>query len=212
MHFRPNAGPDKLGGLPNVTSTYASQILPVGQALRRAKDAVGETNQSLAQKSGVPEHTVAKIMSGATQSPTFDQVAAMAAVLGLDLNALAGFRSPEPPADAAVAQARLDGAQELNQALRDRDALYERGIRQRNLAICILLGFLAFLGLAFVAYVALDISDPQHGFIRSGRPSHWLAIVLPLGLSALVAGHMRLSRRIRRARREIPVPDLDTEK
>ena len=212
MHFRPNAGPDKLGGLPYVTSTYASQILPVGQALRRAKDTVGETNSSLAQKSGVPEHTVAKIMSGATQSPSFEQVAAMAAVLGLDLNALAGFRSPEPPADAAVAQARLDGAQELNQALRDRDALYERGIRPRNLAICILLGFLAFLGLAFVAYVALDISDPQHGFIRSGQPSHWLAIVLPLGLSALVAGHMRLSRRIRQEKKKIPVPDLDTEK
>ena len=95
---------------------------------------------------------------------------------------------------------------------RDRDALYERGIRQRNLTICILLGFLAFLGVAFVAYVALDISDPQHGFIRSGQPFHWLAIVLPLGLSALVAGHMRLSRRIRRTKKEIPEPELDTEK
>lgn len=166
----------------------------------------------MAQKSGVPEHTVAKIMSGATQSPSFDQVAAMAAVLELDLNALAGAPAPSVPADAAVAQARLDGAQELNQALRDRDALYERGIRQRNLAICILLGFLAFFGLVFVAYVALDISDPQHGFIRSGRPPYWLAIVLPLGLSALVAGHMRISRRIRRTKKEIPVPDLDTEK
>lgn len=166
----------------------------------------------MAQKSGVPEHTVAKIMSGATQSPSFEQVAAMAAVLGLDLNALAGFQPPEPPADAAVAQARLDGAQELNQALRERDALYERGIRQRNLTICILLGFLAFFGLVFVAYVALDISDPQHGFIRSGSRSNWLAIALPLGLSALVAGHMRISRRIRRTKKEIPVPDLDTEK
>ena len=211
-HFRQNAGPNKLGGLPNVTSTYASQILPVGQALRRAKDAVGETNQSLAQKSGVPEHTVAKNMSGATQSPSFEQVAAMAAVLGLDLNALAGFQPPEPPADAAVAQARLDGAQELNQALRDRDALYAEGIRQRNLAICVLLGFLAFVGVAFMAYVALDIRDPQHGFIRSGTRSHWMAIALPLGLSSLVAGRIYLSRRIRRTRKEIPVPNSDTEK
>lgn len=211
-HIRPNAGPNKLGGLPNVTSTYASQTLPVGQALRRAKDAVGETNSSLAQKSGVPEHTVAKIMSGATQSPTFDQVAAMAAVLGLDMNALAGFQPVEPPADAAVAQARLDGAQELNAELLARNELYERGIHQRNLAICVLLGFLAFVGLAFMAYVALDISDPQHGFIRSGSRFHWLAVALPLGLSALVAGLMRISRRISRAKKEIPVPDLDTEK
>ena len=65
-----------------------TQVPTAPQALRRAKDASGETNRSLAEKSGVPEHTVAKIMSGATPSPTYDQVAAMAAVLDLDLNTL----------------------------------------------------------------------------------------------------------------------------
>lgn len=49
-----------------------TQVPTAPQALRRAKDASGETNRSLAEKSGVPEHTVAKIMSGATPSPTYD--------------------------------------------------------------------------------------------------------------------------------------------
>lgn len=171
------------------------QPLTVPQALRRAKDIAGETNRSLASKSGIPEHTVAKIMSGATQDPTFYQVAAMAAVLDLDLNALAGFPSAAIPGDAAVAQARLDGAQELNDALRDRNDLYERGIRQRNLTICVLLVFVAFLGVAFVAYVVADVRDTQHGFIRAGDQSHWLVAVLILALCALIIGYIKLSRR-----------------
>ena len=72
------------------------------QALRRAKDAAGETNRSLAEKSGVPEHTVAKILSGATNSPTYDQVAAMASVLDLDLNTL----DHAQPADTGSAPTR----------------------------------------------------------------------------------------------------------
>lgn len=178
-----------------------SQPLTVPQALRRAKDIAGETDRSLASKSGIPEHTVAKIMSGATQDPTFYQVAAMAAVLDLDLNALAGFPSAAVPGDAAVAQARLDGAQELNDALRDRNDLYERGIRQRNLTICVLLGFVAFFGVAFFIYVAADFRDTQHGFIRTGGQAHWFVALLILVLCALILGHIKIIRRFRSAKK-----------
>jgi len=142
--------------------------MSVPHTLRRAKDAAGETNRSLAEKSGVPEHTVAKIMSGATPSPTFDQVAAMAAVLDLDL-------------------------------YRERLAVYDRGVRQRNLVICALLGFLAFFATAFVIYVIMDANDPQHGFIRPDTPvSPWiyLSAAVPI-LGGLIAGHIFASRRVK---------------
>lgn len=179
----------------------AVQPLTVPQALRTAKDAAGETNQSLAEKSGVPEHTVAKIMSGATTSPTFDQVAALAAVLDLDLNVLAGFPPRPQAADAAVAQAQLDGANQLLDLYRERLAVYDRGVHQRNLAICALMGFVAFFAVAFVIYVVLDANDPQHGFIRGGELSPWVyaAIALP-ALVALIAAHIFASRRVRAAR------------
>lgn len=178
-----------------------ADTLPVSvpQTLRRAKDAAGETNRSLAEKSGVPEHTVAKIMSGATPSPTFDQVAAMAAVLDLDLNALAGFRVAQPGEDNAVTQAHLDGANQLLDLYRERLTVYDRGVRQRNLVICALLGFLAFFATAFVIYVIMDASDPQHGFIRADDPvSPWICLsaAVPI-LASLIAGHIFAVRRVR---------------
>lgn len=175
-----------------------TQPFTAPQALRAAKDASGETNRSLAEKSGVPEHTVAKIMSGATPSPTFDQVAALAAVLELDLNNLAGLPTPSQGTDAAVAQAQLDGANQLLALYQERLAVYERGVHQRNLAICALMGFLAFFATAFVIYVILDANDPQHGFIRGGALSPWTyaAIALP-ALAALIAAHIFTSRRVR---------------
>lgn len=179
------------------------QSVSVPQALRRAKDAAGETNRSLAEKSGIPEHTVAKIMSGVIVSPTFDQVAALAAVLDLDLNALAGFQVAAPYGeDAAVAQAHLDGANQLLELYRERLAIFDRGVHQRNLAICALMGFLAFFAAAFVIYVIMDANDPQHGFIRAEstvNPMSYLMIAIPV-LAALIAGHVFVSRRIRAAR------------
>lgn len=182
-----------------VKMTAETPPVSVPQTLRRAKDAAGETNRSLAEKSGVPEHTVAKIMSGATPSPTFDQVAAMAAVLDLDLNALAGFRVAPPGEDNAVTQAHLDGANQLLDLYRERLTVYDRGVRQRNLVICALLGFLAFFAMAFVIYVIMDANDPQHGFIRSDDPvSPWiyLSAAVPI-LGSLIAGHIFAVRRVR---------------
>lgn len=182
-----------------VKMTADTLPMSVPQTLRRAKDAAGETNRSLAEKSGVPEHTVAKIMSGATPSPTFDQVAAMAAVLDLDLNALAGFRVAQPGEDNAVTQAHLDGANQLLDLYRERLTVYDRGVRQRNLVICALLGFLAFFATAFVIYVIMDANDPQHGFIRPDDPvSPWiyLSAAIPV-LGGLIAGHIFAVRRVR---------------
>lgn len=174
------------------------------QALRRAKDASGETNHSLAEKSGVPEHTVAKIMSGATPSPTYDQVAAMAAVLDLDLNTLDYAQPQAQGTGDAVAQAQLDGASQLIAIYKERLETYERGIRERNTIICALMGFLAFFATAFVIYVIMDASNPNYGFIRSDSPATpWFYVIVAIpALAALITGHVFASRRVRANRSE----------
>lgn len=189
-----------------------TDLTPICAALRQAKEAAGESNQSLARKSGVPETTVAKIMCGTTASPTFAQVAAMAPVLGLDLNVLAGLEPPPVDADAAVANARLEGANLLNDTLRERIALYERGVHQRNMAICGLLGFLAFFAVAFVYYVIADLQNPQYGLFR-GTVSPWayLLAFCPV-IAILITGHVFASRRAREEKKkQSPVSTLDTE-
>ena len=188
-----------------------TDLSPICAALRQAKEQAGESNQSLAAKSGVPEGTVAKIMCGATASPTFAQVAAMAPALGLNLNVLAGLEPPPVDADAAVANARLEGANALNDTLRERIDLYERGVHQRNLAICGLLGFLAFFATAFVVYVILDLQNPQYGLFR-GPATHWayLVVIAPV-VTILLAGHTIASRQAKAARdKKSPVSNLDT--
>lgn len=170
------------------------------QAIRRAKDKAGETNRSLAEKSGVPEHTVAKILSGATQNPTYDQVAAMAAALDLDLNTLDHVQ-PQPTATGeAVTQAQLDGANQIIALYKERLTVYKRGIRQRNVIICALLGLLAFFATAFVIYVIMDVRNPDYGFIRPDAPVSprlYLLVAVPI-LAAFVAAHITASRRVRK--------------
>lgn len=136
----------------------------------------------------------------------------MAPVLGLDLNVLGGLEPPPVDADSAVANARLEGANQLNDSLRERIALYERGIRQRNLAICGLLGFLAFFAGAFVFYVVLDLQDPQYGLFR-GTVSPWayLLAFCPV-VAVLIISHIFASRRARAEKeKQSPVSNLDTE-
>lgn len=172
------------------------------QALRRAKDEAGETNRSLAEKSGVPEHTVAKIMSGATPSPTYDQVAAMAAVLDLDLNTLDRAQPQAQSAGEAVTQAHLDGANQIIALYKERLETYEQGIRQRNTIICVLLGYLAFFAVAFVVYVIMDANNPNYGFIRPNSPvTPWFYLIVSIPvLATLIAGHIIATRRARAAK------------
>ena len=180
------------------------------QALRRAKDQAGETNRSLAEKSGVPEHTVANILSGATQNPTYDQVAAMAVALDLDLNTLDHVQPQTQSAGEAVTQAHLDGANQIIALYKERLETYERGIRQRNTIICALLGYLAFFAVAFVVYVIMDANNPNYGFIRPNSPvTPWFYLIVSIPvLATLIAGHIIATRRVRAARnaQNSPVP------
>lgn len=133
-------------------------------------------------------------------------------MLGLDLNVLAGLEPPPVDADAAVANARLEGANLLSDNLRERIALYERGVHQRNMAICCLLGFLFFLAVAFVYYVIADLQKHQCGLFR-GTISPWAYLLAFSSVIAiLITGHIFASRRARAEKeKQSPVSNLDTE-
>ena len=78
-------------------------------ALRQAKDAAGETNHSLSEATGIPESTVAKILSGTRSDPTFSNVAALAAALDLSLDRLAGRQPPPDDAPGPAGRSPEDG-------------------------------------------------------------------------------------------------------
>lgn len=176
-------------------------------ALRQAKDAAGETNHSLSEATGIPESTVAKILSGTRSDPTFSNVAALAAALDLSLDRLAG-RQP-PPDDAAVLRAQLAGAQKMEGVLNSRLAVYERGVRQRNAAICVLLAMTVLLASVFVLYVILDFRNPEYGFFRVQGPVSPLAYLAILSPGIIIPAVIHA---VAHRRKDPPVSSLDTDK
>ena len=168
----------------------------VVRQLREAKDRSGETNRSIAEKSGVPLSSVAKFFSGASQNPSFVMIAAFAEALGLSLDALAGLPTAEaapeepgiPQAEAIALQHRLEAAEQELAYTKLYASRLEAGLAERKPVIYGLAGLSIFLALAFVAYIVIDINDPDHGLIRAGSGISPLLYLLLLGItSALLA-------------------------
>lgn len=160
----------------------------VVRQLREAKDRAGETNRSIAEKSGVPLSSVAKFFSGASQNPSFVMISAFAEALGLSLDALAGLPAAEEPPPEPEVQHRLEAAERELAYTKLYASRLEAGLAERKPVIYGLAGLSIFLALAFVAYIVIDINDPDHGLIRAGSGVSPLLYLLILGItSALLA-------------------------
>ena len=70
--------------------------------IRKAKDASGFTNQSLADLSGVPYNTVCTITAGTVKQIPLAYAAALCKVLGLSLDELSGLRSNSADNEARI--------------------------------------------------------------------------------------------------------------
>lgn len=62
--------------------------------LTARRKAIGMSLDALSDASGVPKSTLAKIMSGATKSPEFERIRAIADALGLSLEDLSDKKRP----------------------------------------------------------------------------------------------------------------------
>lgn len=94
--------------------------------------------------------------------------------------------------------------------LNSRLAVYERGVRQRNAAICALMGMAVLFAAAFVLYVILDLRNPEYGLFRvQGTVSPWayLATLAPVVIIPAVA-HIVANRHLKSP----PVSSPDTDK
>lgn len=64
-----------------------------------AKQAKNLTNREIAEKTGVPESTVTRILAGQTENPSFSNIADIAAALGVSLDELTGAAAPAAEAE-----------------------------------------------------------------------------------------------------------------
>lgn len=154
--------------------TIIQQIQPQCDTLhikmKHQKDARHETNQSVADGTGIPISNVAKFFSGSLANPSVFYVAAICIYLHLSLDCLFEITPPkktEAGTNVAELQAKLDGAEKQVALLKERSELLESGIKERKPVIYGLAGLCIFLTVALLGYIVMDINDREHGFFTA---------------------------------------------
>lgn len=185
--------------------TIIQQIQPncdnLYKCIRKATLEQHKTHRDIVENTGVARSTVAKFLSGGISNPTVFFVSALCIYLGLSLDELMGIAPPQAPKDeTAVEIAELKGQLAKVEAeaalLREHNKRLEAGIAERKPIIYGLAGLCIFLALVFVAYLFVDVSDADHGFIRNNQVSPALIIlILAIVVTALGTAHSIAKRK-----------------
>ena len=112
--------------------------------LRQLKEQSHMTNQQIADKSGIPASTIARILSGQTDNPGFQTVSDMVKAMGGSLDQMSG----EPKSQDAVTE------------------LYEKIIANKNKWIARLFVFALSMVGVLVFLVLYDLFNRSTGYIR----------------------------------------------
>lgn len=165
------------------------------EKLRQLKKKSQMTNQQIAEKSNIPESTVARIFSGKTPNPTVATVIAMARAMGGSpadlLNEEDEIRTDENPApaeggevlsvsgdnasaapesgesDPAVADLRtLEYAASHERFYENIISLYKLEIKKKDAWISRLFWCLAAIVLFILVVLIFDITHPGFGFVK----------------------------------------------
>lgn len=150
--------------------TIIQQIQPQCDNLyKNIKDAAmtqHRTHREIVEHTGVPRSTVAKFLSGALASPSVFYIAALCKYLNLSMDGLFDTepQSEREAGENADLQAKLNSAEQQIRHLNEKCGMLQAGIKERKPVIYGLAGLCIFLSVALCGYIALDISDMEHGF------------------------------------------------
>lgn len=168
--------------------TIIQQIQPQCDNLyKNIKDAAmtqHRTHREIVEHTGVPRSTVAKFLSGALASPSVFYIAALCKYLHLSMDGLfyTDQKCEREAGENADLQAKLNSAEQQIKHLNDKCGMLQAGIRERKPVIYGLAGLCIFLSVALCGYIALDISDREHGlFVASRFPVIGCALCILIG-------------------------------
>lgn len=142
-------------------------------ALLRRKEAAGMTNAQIAERSGIPESTVAKLFSKTTPNPTFETVSRIARALDFSLDTLTAVspeRSEKPSEGSdhgteAHPMPAMNERQE-NIFLKKLIESYDKQLKVKDRWITILAIALAVIFLSVLFIMIWDITHPNMGYVR----------------------------------------------
>ena len=142
------------------------------EKLRQLKEKSHMTNQRIAEKSNIPESTVARIFSGKTPNPSMTTVMSMARAMG---GSAADFMGDDKPAEEQatpegkdVAQNKLS-SEELSAIIQYYESaiqLYTDTIKKKDQWILRLFWCLAAAAIFILLILIFDILNPGFGFVK----------------------------------------------
>lgn len=117
-----------------------------------------KTNQDIADESGLSVNAVGQFLRGETKSPSVDTVGPICAALGVSMDEHFGVEAPteDNMSEVERLQLRLESAERVNK-------IYEKEIRRKNILVWIL----AFIVLAALLALLVDLCNPNVGWIRA---------------------------------------------
>lgn len=183
--------------------TIIQQIQPQCDNLyKNIKDAAiaqHRTHREIVEHTGVPRSTVAKFLSGALASPSVFYIAALCKYLNLSMEGLFDTepQSEREAGENADLQAKLNSAEQQIKHLNEKCRMLQAGIRERKPVIYGLAGLCIFLSVALCGYIALDISDREHGFFTENGLSV-MGGVLCIFLVSVVLALLHFSAKAKR--------------
>lgn len=161
--------------------------------LQSLREKTGWSVQDWSDASGVPVNTVVRVLSGKTENPLFDTVAALVKAAGGSLDELAGIVREIPPLPSPqpehseeswriverYIETLKDGVEARDKKIAAAEAR-ERKLQQKIARRNALIGLFMFV---FGFFLAWDFLDPNYGFFY-----RVFAAVHPSELSMIVKG------------------------
>lgn len=132
--------------------------------MRNQKDTLHETNQSVADSTGIPISNVGKFFSGALSSPSVFYTAAMCIHLGMSMDELFEIAPPENVEKVRELEARLERANSDLELIKHHNELLESGLKDRKPVIFGLTAICFLLVVALMGYLAMDVTNLNFGF------------------------------------------------
>lgn len=150
------------------------------QKLRELKEERKLTNEDIAEMTNLPTTTVARMFSGATKDPRFENIVRVAVALGVSVDRVLGLALPKdetvPPKVETVVESFADVLKVKDDLLSSKNDLISelqdsrKDLRKANFRMTLVIFILAIaLGICLVglsAYLIYDIANGDIGIIR----------------------------------------------
>ena len=119
------------------------------EILKKLKDESKLTTKQISEKSGIPESTISRILSGQTDNPSFDSIYAIVKAIGGSLDSV--FEND--------IKTNNDDTSPLIK-------LYEKVISEKNWYIKLLIILCGILILSLILIIIIDVLNGTVGFVR----------------------------------------------